>query len=814
MRVVVAGAGAALYSLLQYSLPLLALARPRILPLESAAISIAATAESGNHATSSRQVFAVCLDSTSALPSARGIYHEVVSWTLRGRSIVELPSSVYLQVWRPVRMGWTKGYLGNTYLLVGENELDLTSKQLSKDSMSEPVVTLNVSDQDRIVAKAGDRLGLSVWSALSAPAAPDMAEAEDRATQEGCDDASAACRWHCFSSHWRDCGNWPTRRACSFRSTAASLSLQFEVALALALSQTSKLKLGLHPKPSTQLHVEDEPMTLVSICIELPWTLGGPTFVMWLAEYIGALRFEGAAEIPPISAWTFFVCPDGGNETALQFSPITAQWRKVVQIFGVGVGLSLHCWLESETGGMAAEFLRQLDLYGPWPVLVPDNDAWTVPADEIISASPYRFAVPFRSVLGGGPQDCITILSKHLTWANGRACLIPFPADGKDIIATRGIQQILDQSEEDHGAWAVLVFTDVRLLEVGEPNFDDAAGSILRRLLGQVGEIVGVSGTFRSIPEVARLGALLSDLNIRTQVNQATAYEELMTLRQQLPSSGLQVFEDKFRLRRELLNGIDVAHTPVYHMSNSDPDVLSHIDNLQSYVVKPTHMTESEHVFVIHNGRYHVDVYADKAVLAKAGDVVDTLLIQRKITEAWNKTAYEWECKAVVGARPGVIIERLVLATLDPGAPSHGRIEEARCHVVWGRTLAVEWSINRIGSTVMQVVQDRLGRWSLGTESIWSEVGVAGTWGADYLRDPDGWATAVVGKCISKVMFEAQRVASGARVDNLRVDFLVEGDCERIFVSEVELFPAVPFTPSVMWTIEDRWKHGYGVGVT
>jgi len=38
----------------------------------------------------------------------------------------------------------------------------------------------------------------------------------------------------------------------------------------------------------------------------------------------------------------------------------------------------------------------------------------------------------------------------------------------------------------------------------------------------------------------------------------------------------------------------------------------------------------------------------------------------------------------------------------------------------------------------------------------------------------------------------------------------VEGNCDQIYVSEVELFPAVPFHAKVMEVIEKRWRYGYG----
>jgi len=243
-------------------------------------------------------------------------------------------------------------------------------------------------------------------------------------------------------------------------------------------------------------------------------------------------------------------------------------------------------------------------------------------------------------------------------------------------------------------------------------------------------------------------------------------------------------------------------------MSNTDPNILEHIAGRSHYVVKPTHMTEGEYIAVVHSGRHAFDVREDGKPARLAGEPVDEALLQQRVLDAWNKTAYAWECKAVVAARPGVIVEKLVLATMDPGAPDIERVEEARCHVVWGRTMAVEWAIGRQGSLVLAMQVDRVGRHSMGTDGMW-----AVHMGANSFADPDGWATLVQKQCLPKIMKTAERVASGARVDHLRVDFLIEGLCDEVYVSELELFPAVPFEPKTMAAIEQRWRYGYGYGM-
>merc|ERR1711924_500972 len=101
---------------------------------------------------------------------------------------------------------------------------------------------------------------------------------------------------------------------------------------------------------------------------------------------------------------------------------------------------------------------------------------------------------------------------------------------------------------------------------------------------------------------------------------------------------------------------------------------------------------------------------------------------------------------------------------------------------------------------------DRFGRSSLNTNSMWTE----GAWSDSFIRDPVGWAENV-GKCLPALERQAERVAIGAGADHLRVDFLIEGLCERYYVSEVELSPAIPFPPASMDIIERRWRYGYGI---
>ena len=90
-------------------------------------------------------------------------------------------------------------------------------------------------------------------------------------------------------------------------------------------------------------------------------------------------------------------------------------------------------------------------------------------------------------------------------------------------------------------------------------------------------------------------------LNISEYLEPDTTYEELMTLRQRLEHPDNQIFEDKIRLRRELLVAVGVKATPGIHLSNTDFHVMPHLKDRQGFVVKPSHMSESQNVFVVRN---------------------------------------------------------------------------------------------------------------------------------------------------------------------------------------------------------------------
>lgn len=267
-------------------------------------------------------------------------------------------------------------------------------------------------------------------------------------------------------------------------------------------------------------------------------------------------------------------------------------------------------------------------------------------------------------------------------------------------------------------------------------------------------------------------------LDISAHIDRATTYEELMTLRQRLESSDLGLFEDKIRLRKELLPGAGVAATPSIHLSNSDFNILHHLRGRKSFVVKPSHMSESQNVFVVQN-----DVNLLQQAWGHPNPVAHIEDIQAAVDQFVQKTALDWECRALVAVRPGVIVEDLILA-VDP----HGglRVDEYKFFTTWGLVVVAENTPFSAGA-VMEIARN-----------------------GQVLTSKMPCPPFCVAPCYAKMVEIAERVAQHARTDFLRVDLLVHGRCEAYYVSEVELFPASDFSPELKVAIAERWRSGYG----
>ncbi|CAK0806570.1 unnamed protein product, partial [Prorocentrum cordatum] len=65
--------------------------------------------------------------------------------------------------------------------------------------------------------------------------------------------------------------------------------------------------------------------------------------------------------------------------------------------------------------------------------------------------------------------------------------------------------------------------------------------------------------------------------------------------------------------------------------------------------------------------------------------------------------------------------------------------------------------------------------------------------------------------CYDQMVQKAEQIAQGARTDFLRVDLLVHGKCDGLYVSEVELYPASDFSAPLKELVAQQWRKGYGI---
>lgn len=267
-------------------------------------------------------------------------------------------------------------------------------------------------------------------------------------------------------------------------------------------------------------------------------------------------------------------------------------------------------------------------------------------------------------------------------------------------------------------------------------------------------------------------------LDISEYIDHSTSYEELLTIRQRLEHPDLAIFEDKIRLRRELLPAAGVDATPSIHLSNTDTDLTKHLQGRLAYVVKPSHMSESQNVFVVANG---VNLLRQAWGFPEPTASIEE--IQAAVNTFMNKTALQWECKALLSVPPGVIVEELVLAQDTTGKL---RVDEYKFFTVWGRVILSE-NVPFSSGAVMEI--DRNG---------------------SILTSKASCPPFCVSPCYHRMVEIAEKVAVFAQTDFLRVDLLVEGKCDALYVSEVELFPASDFSPDLKVEVARHWVKGYG----
>ncbi|CAJ1427039.1 unnamed protein product [Effrenium voratum] len=268
-------------------------------------------------------------------------------------------------------------------------------------------------------------------------------------------------------------------------------------------------------------------------------------------------------------------------------------------------------------------------------------------------------------------------------------------------------------------------------------------------------------------PRAQKFFQVMEALDISEFVESSSSYEELLTLRHRLEHPDLGLFEDKIRLRRELLPAAGVEATPSIHLSYDDFDVARFLHGRSSYVVKPSHMSESQHVFVIKDG---LNLLHSTWFASPARNSVQE--IQAVVDGFPQHKAKDWECRALLGARPGVIVEELVLAT-KAELPGKYMVDEYKFYTSWGETILAENIIFSSG-VMMEISRD-----------------------GQILTAKDGCPPACLAPCFREMVRMAEQVATYARTDFLRVDILVQGNCEALYVSEVELFPASDFSPAL-----------------
>lgn len=194
-------------------------------------------------------------------------------------------------------------------------------------------------------------------------------------------------------------------------------------------------------------------------------------------------------------------------------------------------------------------------------------------------------------------------------------------------------------------------------------------------------------------------------------------------------------------------------------------------------MVKPSHMSESQNVFVMHNGMN---------LLRQAWGWPGTSSIeeiQAAVHQFSEQSALDWECKALVASKPGVIVEELVLAEVG------GRlaVDEFKFYTVFGKVAFGEEIFSSAG-TVMEIDRD-----------------------GQILTNKMECPPFCVRPCYAEMVEIAEKVATHARADFLRVDVLVQGSCSGLYVSEVELFPASDFSPFLKEAVAARWREGYAV---
>lgn len=271
---------------------------------------------------------------------------------------------------------------------------------------------------------------------------------------------------------------------------------------------------------------------------------------------------------------------------------------------------------------------------------------------------------------------------------------------------------------------------------------------------------------------------IMPALDLSASVTANTTYEEFLTIRSRIQHPSLHLFEDKIRLRQELLPSLGVKATPSILLTNTEPErVLESIQGKQAFVVKPSHMSESQNVFVVRDG-----INILQKAWGHPAPQVTPEEIQRAVLDFMHTSALDWECSALVSVPPGVVVEELIMSTTGGSL----MVDEYKFYVVWGVVV--------FGESVP---------FSSGTVS-WIDVQ------GNILLSRGSCPPYCVAPCYKQMVEIAERVARGAKTDFLRVDILIDGQCDGLYISELELFPASEFDFALRLEVASRWRRGYG----
>lgn len=125
----------------------------------------------------------------------------------------------------------------------------------------------------------------------------------------------------------------------------------------------------------------------------------------------------------------------------------------------------------------------------------------------------------------------------------------------------------VDKSMFDMAANSWIIYT-MSCVECHDAKDGQEPTFALRVLLTHIDQLAEINAFhLLSVADILKLTYLRADLDLRSEMTANTTYEEFMTLRQNLKSPSLGIFEDKVKLRQELLDPMGAAHTPTYFMS-------------------------------------------------------------------------------------------------------------------------------------------------------------------------------------------------------------------------------------------------------